>query len=146
MYGLTLGGMTTLFHLFVRHPILVLVLGLTGFANLIASNPGVGDRYGTDGWLAHYEKRIVQEHPELANQAMGLRTQFDALGAQPTGDQVRQVLEVTDAATDPDPGDVLANDTDRREAGFMLYLDAYHRDGMKAANQLFNKHGTPQKK
>lgn len=140
MYGL-FGGCTTLFHLFKLHPILILALALSGLASQVPSNPGPGDRYGTSGSLTQLEHKLVLEHPELANQVSQLRAHFVDLNVEPTEDQIRQVLTITDACTDVNVQDVLANPDERREAAWILYLDTVSREGSQKADMFFNKHG-----
>ena len=136
MYGL-FGGCTTLLHLFVRHPILVLALGFSGLASQMPSNPGPGDRYGTDGSLIQLEQNIIREHPELAGQAVALRAEFDRLYKAETGSQAR-VLEITDACTDIQA----LNPDENREVAWLVFLDSYSRDGPGGAGLIF-KRGPP---
>lgn len=145
MYGL-FGGATTLLHLLVRlqsAPILVLAIGLSGFAMQVPSNPGPGDRYGTAGSLTHLEHQIVQEHPELASQAVQLRAKFDRLYVELTEDQLQQVLNITDSPTDIKVRDL--NPDERREAAWVLYLDTVFRENSQKVDVFFNKHGPPLK-
>lgn len=135
MYGL-FGGCTTLLHLFVRQPILVLALGLSGLASQVPTgNPGLGDRFGTADSLARLEHQIVKENPQIAAQTAALRARFDSLGLSPSDEQIGQVLNLTDACTDIRVQDL--NPDERREAGWLLYLDTVSRRGAKAADSLF---------
>lgn len=132
MYGL-FGGCTTLFHLFVRHPILVLALGLSGFAAQVPSNPGPGDRHETDKSLAQLEQSIVREKPELTGRVASLQANFNKLYANIPAGQ----LEQTSGATDPCTESSLKNPDSRREAAWILYLDAYSRNGPATDSMFF---------
>jgi len=134
MYG-PFGGCTSLLHTVLRRPILLAALGLTGLVSQVGS-PGPGDRYGTDESLAQLEHQLITERSELAVQVVQLRTQFDRLNAEPTDDQIRQVLKWTDACTDVNVRDVRNNPDESREVAWILYLDAYSRHG-QAVDLLF---------
>jgi hypothetical protein len=135
MYGL-FGGCTTLFHLAVRYPIIILALSFGGLVHEMQS-PGVGDRMGTDAVLAQVQSEIVSTHPGLPMQVDGLKKSFEALSPKPTDAQIRQVLKFTDACTDASVKDVLSNPDKRREAAWLLYLYVYSREGPMKADKLF---------
>lgn len=137
MYGM-FGGCTTLFHLAVRYPVLVLFLGLGGLAHQVQS-PGPGDRAGSEAVLAGMNDGFVAAHPELPEQARTLKANFDKTGFTPTEDQVGQVLRHTDACTDTSVKDVLSDPDKRWEAAWLFYLDTYSRDGPVAADKLFRR-------
>lgn len=144
MYGTIGGGCTTIFHLAVRHWIVAGMLGLAGLAANVPSNPGPGDRLGTDGNLAKIERKLVREHPDLANQLERLRLEFEKLGdVEPTEEQARYVLQFTDPCTDVSPKDAISEKDKRREAAWLFYLDTYAREGPIIANKLFRKDYSP---
>ncbi len=144
MYGM-LGGCTTLFHLAVRYPLIVLSLSLAGFVSQVPSNPGVGDRMGTEAFLAQTQQSIISSHPGLPTES-SLKVRFDALSPVLTEDQVRQVLKFTDACTDVSVKDVLSNPDERRDAAWLFYLDTYAREGPTKADQLFVRRSPPTQK
>ena len=144
MYTLS-GGCSSLLHLAIQFPALVLALTLSGFISQVPSNPGPGDRLGTQTVLVQVQDQIIKSHPDLMFKVVKLRADFDRLNAQPTEDQVRQVLHCTDACTDVSAKDVLSDPDERREAAWLLYLDTYSREGSTKAVKLFIR-GSPPKK
>ncbi len=142
MYGM-FGGCTTLFHLAVRHPVIVLALTLGGLAYEVQQSPGPGDRMGTEAVLMQVQKGIIATHPSLPTKVDTLKVIFDTLSPVPTEDQVNQVLKYTDACTDVSAKDILSNPTSRREAAWLIYLDVYSREGPGAASKLFVHHYSP---
>jgi hypothetical protein len=137
MYG-AFGGCTTLFHLAVKHPILVLALSLLGFAAQVESNPGPGDRLGTDSVLSQVEQKVVKDHPDLAQKAVELRAHFDDLDLEPN--ESGRALDAIDSCTIS--GD-FSDKKERREAAWLLYLDTYSRLGERRANELFRRPPRP---
>lgn len=142
MYGL-FGGCTTLFHLAVRYPVIVLALGLAGFVTQVPSNPGPGDRFGTVGVLNSSQNKVVAVRPNLPTTIEGYRTNFNRLNSVPTEDQINRVLMLTDACTDTQAKDVLSNPDMTRDAGWLLYLDTASREGIVKADSLFNNRNGP---
>jgi len=135
MYGFY-GGCSTLLHLFVRQPSIVLALGLAGLATQVPANPGPGDRYGTAESLTRLQNKLVAEHPGLAAKTVALLVDFDKLNAeQPTDEQIRSVLVKTEACTDINVQDLTPDE--RREVAQLLYLDSYAREGPVAAREFF---------
>ncbi len=143
MYGM-FGGCSTLFHLAVKHPIVVLVLGLASMTAQVQANPGPGDRLGTENVLMQTQNDIVDLYPGLPTEVRGIRMNFDATvsSSRPTEDQVNQVLKYTDACTDASAKGVLSDPTDRTEAAWLLYLNRLHleryaREGPRSGEKLF---------
>lgn len=130
-------GCTSLLHLSYRTPILLTAFGLTWFASQ-ANNPGPGERYGTAESLTKIEHQLIRENPYLATQAVHLRASFDKLNPQPTEEQVRKVLGVTDACTDINVRDVMANPDESREVAWVLYLDTVSKVGPDKAKLIFH--------
>jgi hypothetical protein len=147
MYGFTIGGATTFFHLAAKNPaaaIIVLAVGLSGLGGHVSANPGPGDRYGTSSILNAAGDRLVREHPELVAKVAEVRQRFQALkNTEPNEEQVRKVLRVTDAATDARVRDVMADPERRKEAAWLIYLDVYGREGPQAAAKLFPSRASP---
>lgn len=123
MYGL-FGGCTTLFHLFVRHPLLVLALGMAGFFAHVPSASTIGDQYGTNGVLAHFENSLVQEHPELLTRLAALRKEFDRTPAELNENDLHRLLDYTDPCTGKD---VQLSVEERREAAWLIFLEKHSR-------------------
>ncbi len=142
MYGL-FGGCTTLFHLAVRYPVLVLALGLAGFVSQVPSNPGPGDRLGTDGLLRSSQNRVMEIRSGLPTRVDNLKTSFSKLNAIPSQDQIQKVLMMTDACTDTRAEDVLSDPDMTRDTAWLLYLDTVSREGVPKADLLFNNRNGP---
>ncbi len=136
MYGLA-GGCSSILHLAILHPILVGALGLAGFASQVSSNPGVGDRLGTQRVLTATQNKIVRDNPSLATKTVALRADFDRLESTPTEDQVKSVLAITDACTDLSVQDVMKDPGLKKELAWIMFLDVYARDGPKKARELY---------
>lgn len=137
------GGCTTLFHLAVRYPAVVLALSLSGFVYQ-ANSQAPGNLMGTDGVLQEVQKQVVAKamkdsKGDLTAKVAGLKMEFDKVASDPTEEQVRTVLNFTDACTDATVKDVLSDPDKRREAAWLLYLDVYSREGPARANSLFPK-------
>jgi hypothetical protein len=131
MYGV-FGGCSTLFHLFVRHPLAVSVLGLSVLATYSQSQPlGPGQRMGSDAALSSIEHQLLNDNPGLAKQLADLRADFDRTESVPTEEDIRSILRYTDACTDVEPRDILRDDQLRDEAGWLYYLDTRRRVKVK---------------
>jgi len=142
MYGI-FGGCTTLFHLAVKHPVLVLVFTLAGLGSQVQASTTPGDRMGTDAIMSQVEQSVLSTHPELPAQVERLRQEFEKLDVVPTEDQIRQVLSFTDPCTDKSVEEVLSDPGRRREAAWLLYLHTFGREGPEVADQLFLKRSSP---
>ena len=140
MYGM-FGGCTTLWHLAIQYPALVLSLALSGFAYQV-NTQAPGNLMGTDAVLEQVQAKIVNANSGLPTQVNNLKVEFEKISAEPTEEQVRTVLKFTDACTDATVKDVLSSPVKRREAAWLLYLDVYSREGPKSANSLFAKSPT----
>ena len=140
------GGCTTLLHLFVRHPILVLALGLAGFAAQVPANPGPGDRLGTNAMLSGMEHRYLADHPDMTVRFEEIKAYFDSLHLEATGEEIADFLRYTDPCTAAHTQDIMRDASLRREATFLLYLDAYGRNGPSAARKLFADSRLPARK
>lgn len=143
MYAGLSGGCTTLFHLAVKFPLIVAILGLAGFASQVPEKMGPGDRYGTASYLADIEKKLAADHPELAREYQELRAEFERINPQPSEGMVRQVLAHTDACTDVSGQDVLSDPDERREAAWLYYLNTYAREGPYNIERFFYDRGSP---
>ena len=141
MYGFS-GGCTTLFHLAVRHPIIVLAFGIAGFVTQIPANPRPGDALGTEHLLTQVEKALLKEHPQLPDTERNARSDFIALGVQDVGDQrLSRVLDVLESCPDLKLSDL--NLVERTEIAFLFYLDWYGRDGPKKAGEILKNNSPP---
>ncbi|HEY0221024.1 MAG TPA: hypothetical protein VGC58_02255 [Candidatus Paceibacterota bacterium] len=98
-----------------------------------------GDQLGTERLLASAESQVNRDYPWVKAQVQSLRTEFDRLNANPTEDQVREVLSVLEPCTDKQVEEVLSNPDDRREAAWLLYLSTYGKEGPQKAKQLFKQ-------
>jgi hypothetical protein len=141
MYGMY-GGCTTLFHLAVRYPILVLALTLTGFVHEVRA-PGPGDRMGTVGVLSQLQQEIVKQHPDLPGRAHDLEGAFAVFEPALSEDAASYILSNTDACTDVSAEDILSDTDRRREAAWLFFLDTYSREGPMKAEQLFRSNSSP---
>lgn len=138
MYS-TYGGVSTYFHLAVKHPLLVFILFLVGFTAVFGNQAsgGPGNALGTDHAYTVLEHRLLQDNPQLGPTVAGLQQQFDSLAAEPTEEQVKYVLGYTDAATDIRPKDILADPALKRDVAWLYFLDVYGRDGPQKALALW---------
>lgn len=144
MYGLFGGACSGTFHLAVRNSILVLALTLAGFTHYLSASGLPGDQLGSQALLESAQKQLVKDAPWLTMQMASLRADFDKLGAEPTEDQVRQILSILEPCSDMTVKEVMKNPDERREAAWLLYLDVYVKEGRTKAEQLFNKQrGSP---
>ena len=135
----TFGGCSTLFHLMVRNPILVLVLGLAGFTSWVQSSPNPGDAHGTASYLASVQANLSRAHPELVAEIPNAAKEFEAsrLEANITEEQVKHVLGFTDACTDVCVQDIMKNVERRKEAAWLFFLDErLHADAARGHPQF----------
>ncbi len=132
------GGCTSLLDLASKFPLLVAVLGLALFVQ-VANAQAPGAMLGTENVVESAQRKLVTERPGLVKQFTDLQSDFDKLDANPTEEQVRTVLKLTDACTDKTVKDVLSDSDLRRKVAWVLYLDTYSREGPDKANSLFVK-------
>ncbi len=131
--SLMAGACSSLFHVAYRNPILVAVLGVAGFSGMLSSSPEPGDTPGAKGILNARTGQILKQHPELAMKLVDIKGDFERSYPTIKDDEieteVKRVLSVTDACTDINVRDVMANPERRKEAAWVYYLDSlYERD------------------
>lgn len=127
MYGM-IGGCTTLFHLAVKHPLLVLAFGIAGFASQIPANPGPGDRLGTSQMLAQIEEKVVDSNPDIDDRMASLQNEFSRNMTQATRSDVSRLLDSTDVCTETRTNDIFDDAERLREANWLIFLDSHSRD------------------
>lgn len=137
MYGLS-GGCSSILHLTYQYPILLVAYGILGFA-AIPGTPGVGDRLGTRGILTAAQNKVVRANPALAANTVALRADFDQLRErpEPTEDEIKAVLKITDACTDVSVQDVMKDSELRKQVAWIMYLDTYSRGDPKKSLELY---------
>ncbi len=144
MYGLFGGACSGTFHLGVKYSMVVIALSLAGFTQYLTAAGLPGDQLGSQALLESAQEQLVKDAPWLPMQMASLRVDFDKLEAEPTEDQVRQVLSILEPCSDMTVKEVMKNPDERREAAWLLYLDVYVKEGKTKAEQLFNKQrGSP---
>lgn len=140
MYGF-FGGCTTLFHLAVRYPLLVALLGLGGFA-YESKGPDSGGSLGPEVVLRQVQTKLTSDTVSSPTVDV-LKTGFGQLKGEPTKEQVAYVVAITCDCAPSLVQDILADEKMRREAAWLLYLDVYSKSGPKEAALIFKKHTVP---
>ena len=139
------GACSGLFHLAVKNPILILALSLGGFISQ-ATTGLPGDQLGTESVLESAQKNIVADYPWLPGQMETIRVEFEKLNPVISEESVRTLLSKLEPCSEMTVRDVLSDPAKRREAAWLLYLDAYARGGGPPATKRqvsLNKHGPP---
>lgn len=137
------GACSGLFHIAVKNPILILALSLGGFVSQ-ASTGLPGDQLGTMSVLESTQQNIVADYPWLPSQVETLRVEYEKLNPIVNEDNVRTVLNILEPCSDMTVRDVLSDPIRRREAGWLLYLDAYAKGGGPTKRLSTNNRHGPQ--